>query len=108
MCSIADIAMINNTFTNIHSSTVHNLNTHTSVNQLSMTLPLIQKPRKELMKRSSSSSLNKLIEKRNPSTNMLKAPLNVREQILMVEETKECRCKKILVVDDNNFNIMAI
>ena len=53
----------------------------------------------------SSSNLNDIIKKKQ-SINTLTA--NNLYSNINQEEIKECKCKKILVVDDNNFNIMAV
>ena len=46
--------------------------------------------------------MNKLIGKKSSGKGL------TTKNLFDEEEFKECRCKQILVVDDNNFNIMAI
>ncbi len=70
---------------------------------LNMSLPIVRKSRGDLKRRDSSSSMNRMIQKKTSGMNVAVGKINLIE-----EEYKECRCKKILVVDDNNFNIMAI
>jgi hypothetical protein len=70
---------------------------------LNMSLPFVRKSRGDLKKRDSSNSLNRMIQKKTSGRDVSAGKINLIE-----EEYKECRCKKILVVDDNNFNIMAI
>ena len=69
---------------------------------LNLSLPFVKKPRAELKRRDSSSSMNKKIEKKTSGKDVY------AKKNLIEEEIKECRCNKILIVDDNNFNIMAI
>lgn len=70
---------------------------------LNMSLPFVRKSRGDLKKRDSSNSVNRMIQKKTSGRDVSAGKINLIE-----EEHKECRCKKILVVDDNNFNIMAI
>jgi hypothetical protein len=70
---------------------------------LNMSLPFVRKSRADLKKRDSSDSVNRMIQKRTSGRDVSAGKIKLIE-----EEYEECRCKKILVVDDNNFNIMAI